>query len=90
MKEHRQKMFEKRMLRRIFGPKREKVTSGWRKIHYGELHNLYFSAYFITVIRSRRMRWAGHTRQTGNAHTVVVRLKRRDYLEGLGVDGKQY
>jgi hypothetical protein len=48
------------MLRRIFGPKRDEVTGGWRKLHNEELHNLYSSPSIITIIKSRRMRWAGH------------------------------
>jgi hypothetical protein len=53
-------LFENRVLRRIFGPKRDEVTGGWRKLHTEELHNLYFSPSIIRMIKSRRMRWAGH------------------------------
>jgi hypothetical protein len=49
-------MFENRVLRRIFGPKRDEVTGGWRKLHNGELHNLYSSPNVIRMIKSRRMR----------------------------------
>jgi hypothetical protein len=52
-------VFENRVLRRIFGPKRDEVT-GWRKLHNEELHNLYSSPSIIRMIKSRRMRWAGH------------------------------
>jgi hypothetical protein len=45
---------------RIFGPKRDEVTGGWRKLHNEELHNLYSSPSIIRMIMSRRMRWAGH------------------------------
>jgi hypothetical protein len=48
------------VLRRIFEPKRDEVTGGWRKLHSEELHNLYSSASVIRMIKSRRMRWAGH------------------------------
>jgi hypothetical protein len=48
------------VLRRIFGPKRDEVTGGWRKLHNEELHNLYSSPSIIRMVRSRRMRWAGH------------------------------
>jgi hypothetical protein len=48
------------MLRRIFGPKRDEMTRGWRKLHNEELHDLYFSPSIIRIIESRRMRWAGH------------------------------
>jgi hypothetical protein len=54
----RLRVFENRVLRRIFGPKRDEVTGGWRKLHNEELHNLYFSPSIIRMIKSRRMRWA--------------------------------
>jgi hypothetical protein len=53
-------VFENRVLRRIFGPKRDGVTGWWRKLHNEELHNLYSSSSIIRDIKSRRMRWAGH------------------------------
>jgi hypothetical protein len=58
--EHRLRLFENRVLRRIFGRKRDEVTGGWRKLHNVELHNLYSSPSIIRMIKSRRMRWAGH------------------------------
>jgi hypothetical protein len=58
--EHKLRVFETRVLRGIFGPKRNGVTGGWRKLHNEELHNLYYSARIITIIKARRMRWAGH------------------------------
>jgi hypothetical protein len=58
--EHRLRVFENRVLRRIFGPRRDDVTGGWRKLHSEELHNLYFSLSLIRMIKSRWMRWAGH------------------------------
>jgi hypothetical protein len=57
--EHRLRVFENRVLRRIFGPKREKDGS-WRKLHNDELQSLYSSPYIVRVIKSRRIRWAGH------------------------------
>jgi hypothetical protein len=51
---------ENRVLRRIFGSKRTEVTGDWRKLHYEELHNLYSSPNIIRMIKSRRLRWAGH------------------------------
>jgi hypothetical protein len=57
--EHRLRVFENRVLRRIFGPKREEDGS-WRKLHSDELHSLYSSPNIVRVIKSRRMRWAGH------------------------------
>ena len=53
-------MFENRVLRRIFGPKRDGVTGDWRKLHNDELNDLYSSPNIVQVIKSRRMRWAGH------------------------------
>jgi hypothetical protein len=53
-------MFENRVLRRIFGRKRDGVTGVWRKLHNEELHNLYSSPSIIRIIKSRKMRWAGH------------------------------
>jgi hypothetical protein len=58
--EHKLRVFENRVLRRIFGPKREGVTGGWRKLHNEELHNLYSSPNIIRIIKLRRMRWVGH------------------------------
>jgi len=51
---------ESRVLRRIFGPRRDKVTGEWRKLHKEELNDLYSSPNVVRVIKSRRMRWAGH------------------------------
>jgi hypothetical protein len=61
--EHRLRVFENRLLR-IFGPNRDEVI-GWRKLLNEELHNLYFSPSIIRMIKSRRMRWAGHVAQMG-------------------------
>jgi hypothetical protein len=63
-------VFEKRVLR-IFGPKREGVTGGWRKLHNEELHNLYSSSSIIRIIKSRRMRWAGHVARMGERGTCI-------------------
>jgi hypothetical protein len=57
---HRLRVFGNRVLRRIFGPKRDEVTGGWRKLHNEELHNLYSSPSIIRMIKSRKMRWTGH------------------------------
>jgi hypothetical protein len=68
-------VFENRVLRRIFGPKREEVTEGWRKLHNEELHNLYSSPRIIRMIKSRRMRWVGHVSRMGekrNAYRILV------------------
>jgi hypothetical protein len=58
-------VFENRVLRRMFGPKRDEVTGDWRKLHNEELHNLYFSRSMIRKIKSIRMRWAGHVARIG-------------------------
>jgi hypothetical protein len=58
--ELRLRVFENRVLRRIFGPKGDEVTGGWRKLHNEEVQNLYSSPSIIRMIKSRRMRWAGH------------------------------
>jgi hypothetical protein len=52
-------------MRRIFGPKREEVVAGWKRLHSEKLHNLYASPYIIRVIKSRRMRWVGHVAHLG-------------------------
>jgi hypothetical protein len=67
--EHRLRVFENRVLRRIFGPKREEDGS-WRKLHIDELHCLYFSPNIVRVIKSRRMRWAGHMARMGEGRDV--------------------
>jgi hypothetical protein len=58
--EHRLRVFENRLLRRIFGPKTDEVTGGRRRLNNQELHNLYVSPRIIRVIKSRRMRWTVH------------------------------
>jgi hypothetical protein len=68
--EHTLRVFENRVLRRIFGPKRDEVTGEWRKLHNEELHILYSSANIITQIKSRRMRWAGHVARMGEERKV--------------------
>jgi hypothetical protein len=57
--EHRLRVSENRVLRRIFVPKRGEETGGWRKLHDEELHNFYSSPDFIRMRKSRRIRWAG-------------------------------
>jgi hypothetical protein len=72
--EHRLRVFEKRVLRKIFGPKREEDES-WRKLHNDELHSLYSSPNIFRVIKSRKMRWAGHVARMGEgrgAYRVLV------------------
>jgi hypothetical protein len=64
-------VFENRVLRKIFGPRRDEVTGGWRELHNEELHNLYSSPTIIRVIKSRRMRWAGHVARMGGDEECV-------------------
>jgi hypothetical protein len=59
-----------RVLRRIFGPKRDGVAGGWRKLHNEELHDLYSSPSIIRIIKSRRMRWAGNVARMGEKRNV--------------------
>jgi hypothetical protein len=68
-------VFENRVLRRIFGPKRDAVTGEWRKLHNKELHDLYSSPSISRIIKSRRMRWAVHVARMGvkrNAYRLLV------------------
>jgi hypothetical protein len=58
------------VLRRIFGPTRDEVTGEWRKLHNGELHNLYSLPDIIRQIKSRRMRWVGHMARRGEGRNV--------------------
>jgi hypothetical protein len=69
MEEHRLRVFENRALRKIFGPKMEEEGS-WRKLHNDELHGLYSSPNIVRVIKSRRMRWAGHVAHMGEGRGV--------------------
>ena len=63
--ERRLRLFEDRVLGRIFGSKRDEVTGEWRKLHNEELNNLYSSPNIVRVIKPRRMRWAGHVARMG-------------------------
>jgi hypothetical protein len=73
--ECRLRVFENKVLRRIFGPKRDEVTGEWRRLHNKELYALYSSSNIIRVIKSRRLRWAGHVVRMGErrgAYRVLV------------------
>jgi hypothetical protein len=67
-------VFENRVLRRIFGPKRDEVTRDWRKLHNEELHNLYSSPNIIRMIKSWRVRWVGHVEQMVEKRNAYRRL----------------
>jgi hypothetical protein len=78
--EHRLRVFENRVLRRIFGPKRDEVMGDWRKLLNEEHHNLYSSPSIIRMIKSRRMRREGHIARMGerrNACRILLRKARR-------------
>jgi hypothetical protein len=68
-------VFENRVLRRIFGPKKDEVMGEWRKLHNEELRDFYSSPSIIRIIKSRRMRWAGHVArmgEKGNTYRLLV------------------
>jgi len=73
--ERRLRVFENRMLRRVFVPKRDEVTGEWRKLHNEELRDLYSLPNIVRVVKSRRMRWAMHVARMGegrDVHRVLV------------------
>jgi hypothetical protein len=72
-------VFENRVLRRIFGPKRDEVTGEWRKLHNEELHDVYSSPSIIRMVKARRMRWAGN----------VARIRRRGTSIGCSWDSRR-
>ena len=87
--ERRVKVFENRVLRIIFGPKRDEVIVEWRKLHNEELIDLYCSTNIVRVIKSRRMRRAGHVARMGERRGVWwENLRERDHLEDPGVNGR--
>jgi hypothetical protein len=85
------RVFENKVLRRIFGPKRDKVTGEWRRLHNEELYALYSSPYIIRVIKSRRLRWAGHVAHMGERRgayrALMGKLEERRALKDPDVDG---
>jgi hypothetical protein len=68
--EHRLRVFDKRVQRKIFGSKGDEVTWEWRKLHYEELNDLYCPPNIVRVIKSRRMRWAGNVARMGERRGV--------------------
>jgi hypothetical protein len=89
--EHSLMVFENGVLRKICGPKKEEDGS-WRKFHNDELHDLYYSPNIVRVIKSRRIRWAGHVARTGRGEVLTGFClrgpKARDHWEDLGVGGR--
>jgi hypothetical protein len=71
--EHGLRVFKNRVLRRIFGPKREEVEGGWRRLHNEELHNLYASPNIISMMKPWRMRWAGHVARREEMRNTMLK-----------------
>ena len=90
--ERRLRVFENRVLRRIFGPKRDGEAGEWWKVHNEELNDLYCSPNIVRVIKSRRMRWAVHVARMGRRRelyrVVVGNLRERDHWGEPGADGR--
>ena len=89
--ERKLRVFENMLLRSIFGPRRDEVTGEWRRLHNEELSDLYSSPNIVRVIKSRRMRWAGHVARTGEERGCIGswwgNRRERDHWGDLGVDG---
>jgi hypothetical protein len=77
-------VFENRVLRRIFGPKRDEVTGGKRKLHNEEPHDLYSSPSIIGIIKSRRVRWAWHVARMRNKNTYRLLVGKPEGKRPLG------
>jgi hypothetical protein len=99
--ENRLRVFENRVLRRIFGPKRNEITGEWRKLHNEEHHILYSSPNIIRQIKSRRMRWEGHVARMGQERNVYrvlmgkpegkrpLGIQRRRWEDGIRMDPRE-
>jgi hypothetical protein len=85
------RVFENRVLRRIFGPNRDEVTRGWRKLHNEELHGLYPSPSIVRVTKAKKMRWVGHVARMGEvrgAYNILV--GRHEGRRPLGRPGRRW
>jgi len=91
--ERKLRVFENMVLRRIFGPRRDEITEEWRRLHNEELNDLYSSPNIVQVIKSRRMRWAGHVARMGEEKGVYRVLvgkpegrPRRRWVDNIRMD----
>ena len=88
----RLRVFENRVLRRIFRPQTDEVTGEWKKLHKGELNDMYSSPNIIRVTKYRTMKWAGHVAHMGRGEVNTGfrwgNLRERDHLEDPGIDGR--
>jgi hypothetical protein len=96
--EHRLRLFKNRVLRRIFGPKRDEVTGDWRKLHNEEIRNLYSSPSIIRIIKSRTIRLTGHVARMGEKRNAYILLvgkpegkrplgrRRRRWMDNIRMD----
>ena len=89
--ERKLRVFVNMVLRRIFGPRRDKVTGEWRRLYNEELNDLYFSPYIVRVIKSRRMSWAGHVTRMGEKRGCIGswwgNRREGDHWEDPDIDG---
>ena len=89
--ERKLRVFENMVLRRIFGPRKDEVTGEWRRLHNEELNDLYSSPNILRVIKSRRMRWAGHVARIGEERGCIGSCwgnrRERDHWGDLGLNG---
>ena len=84
-------MFENMVLRRIFGPRRDEVTGEWRRLHNEELSDLYCSSNIVRVIKSRRLRWAGHVARMGEERGVYrVLVGKPEGKRPLGIPRRRW